>query len=102
MAGNSASAVAVAYALVIGLFVIKTLKFDDIPSVLTNSGLTSAVVLLLVGSAMSFKTVVSLSHAPEIMAEWILSLTENPLLLLLLIKLGKLLFLTLKRSKKYL
>jgi tripartite ATP-independent transporter DctM subunit len=79
--------VAVAYALVIGLFVIKTLKFDDIPSVLTNSGLTSAVVLLLVGSAMSFKTVVSLSHAPEIMAEWILSLTENPLLLLLLINL---------------
>ena len=84
---TEASAVAVAYALVIGLFVIKTLKFDDIPSVLTNSGLTSAVVLLLVGSAMSFKTVVSLSHAPEIMAEWILSLTENPLLLLLLINL---------------
>jgi tripartite ATP-independent transporter DctM subunit len=84
---TEASAVAVAYALFIGLFVIQTLKFNEIPSVLTNSGLTSAVVLLLVGSAMSFKTVVSLSHAPEIMAEWILSLTENPLLLLLLINL---------------
>ena len=74
---TEASVVAVAYALFIGLFVIRTLKFNEIPSVLTTSGLTSAVVLLLVGSAMSFKTVVSLSHAPEIMAEWILSLTEN-------------------------
>jgi tripartite ATP-independent transporter DctM subunit len=84
---TEASAVAVAYALFIGLFVIKTLKMNDIPMVLTNSGLTSAVVLLLVGSAMAFKTVVSLSHAPELLAEWILSLTENPLLLLLLINL---------------
>ena len=84
---TEASAVAVAYALFIGLFVIKTLKMNDIPMVLTNSGLTSAVVLLLVGSAMAFKTVVSLSHAPELLAEWILSLTENLLLLLLLINL---------------
>ena len=36
---------------------------------------------------MAFKTVVSLSHAPEILAAWILSLTENPLILLFLINL---------------
>jgi TRAP-type C4-dicarboxylate transport system permease large subunit len=34
---------------------------------------------------MSFKTVVSLSHAPQIMADYILTLPENPLLLLFLI-----------------
>ena len=52
---------------------------------LTRAGLTSAVVLLLVGAAMSFKTVVSLSHAPEQLAAFILTLTDNPLLLLFLI-----------------
>lgn len=84
---TEAAAVAVAYALFIGLFVIKTLKMHELPDVLTRAGLTSAVVLLLVGAAMSFKTVVSLSHAPEQLAAFILALTENPLLLLFLINL---------------
>ncbi|WP_300034502.1 TRAP transporter large permease [uncultured Roseobacter sp.] len=84
---TEAAAVAVAYALFIGLFVMRTLKLSDLPGVLGRSGLTSSVVLLLVGAAMAFKTVVSLSHAPEAMAEFVLSLTSNPLILLLLINL---------------
>ncbi|QDG76162.1 TRAP transporter large permease [Labrenzia sp. PHM005] len=84
---TEAAAVAVAYALVIGLFVLRTLKPHEIPGVLNRAGITSAVVLLLVGAAMAFKTVVSLSHAPEIMADFVLSLTDNPLILLFLINL---------------
>ncbi|MCZ4259679.1 TRAP transporter large permease [Limimaricola sp. G21655-S1] len=84
---TEAAAVAVAYALIIGLFVLRTLKFSELSDVLSKAGITSAVVLLLVGAAMSFKTVVSLSHAPELLAEFILTLTENPLLLLFLINL---------------
>ena len=84
---TEAAAVAVAYALLIGLFVLKTLKVAEIPDILTRAGVTSSVVLLLVGAAMSFKTVVSLSHAPEQLAHFILTLTENPLLLLFLINL---------------
>ncbi|MGA9434983.1 MAG: TRAP transporter large permease [Roseobacter sp.] len=84
---TEAAAVAVAYALFIGLFVMGTLKFSDLPDVLGRAGLTSAVVLLLVGAAMAFKTVVSLSHAPEAMAEFVLALTSNPLILLFLINL---------------
>ncbi|XWN28962.1 MAG: TRAP transporter large permease [Devosia sp.] len=82
---TEAAAVAVAYALVIGLFVLRTLKLVDLPDVLTRAGITSAVVLLLVGAAMAFKTVVSLSHAPEQLAAFILTLSENPLVLLFLI-----------------
>ncbi len=84
---TEAAAVAVAYALIIGVFVLRTLKLSDLPDVLSKAGITSAVVLLLVGAAMSFKTVVSLSHAPELLADFILTLTENPLLLLFLINL---------------
>jgi tripartite ATP-independent transporter DctM subunit len=82
---TEAAAVAVAYALVIGFFVMRTLKLDDIPGILNRAGITSAVVLLLVGAAMAFKTVVSLSHAPEQLAGFILALSENPLILLFLI-----------------
>ena len=84
---TEASAVAASYALIISLFILKSMTIRDLPKVLTEAAMTSSVVLLLVGAAMAFKTVVSLSHAPEILAAWIMSLTENPLILLFLINL---------------
>ena len=84
---TEASAVAAAYALLVSLFILKSMTIRDLPGVLTRAAMTSAVVLLLVGSAMAFKTVVSLSHAPEALAGFILTLSENPLVLLFLINL---------------
>jgi len=84
---TEASAIAVAYALVISFLVLKSLKLSDLPAILTKSALASSTVLLLVGAAVAFKTVVSLSHAPEQLAMLILGLSENPLILLFLINL---------------
>ncbi|MGE4611490.1 MAG: TRAP transporter large permease [Paracoccaceae bacterium] len=82
---TEASSVAVAYALIISFFVLKTMKLKNLPSILIKSALGSSTVLLLVGAAVAFKTVVSLSHAPEQMAAFILGLSDNPLMLLFLI-----------------
>lgn len=84
---TEAAAVAAVYALVISLFVLRTMKVAELPDVLGRAALTSAVVLLLVGAAMSFKTVISLSQTPQMMADWILTLTADPLILLLMINL---------------
>ena len=84
---TEAAAVAVGYAILIGMFVLRTLRLSDLPDVLARAATTSAVVLLLVGAAMAFKTVVSLSHAPETLAAMILSVSDNPLILLFLINL---------------
>jgi len=84
---TEASAVAVAYALFVSLFLLRSMGMKDVPEVLLKAALTSSVVLLLVGAAMAFKTVVSLSHAPEQLAEFILTLSQNPLVLLFLINL---------------
>ncbi|WP_292284723.1 TRAP transporter large permease [Marivita sp.] len=84
---TEAAAVAVGYAIIVGMFILNTLKLSDLPDVFMRAAMTSATVLLLVGAAMAFKTVVSLSHTPEILAEFILGLSENPLILLFLINL---------------
>lgn len=84
---TEASAVAVAYAAFLSLFVMRTMTFKDIPQVFINAAMGSSVVLLLVGAAMAFKTIVGLSHAAEVMADYILSLSDNPLILLFLINL---------------
>jgi len=82
---TEASVIAVAYALLISFFLLRSMKLGDLPAIFMKSALGSSTVLLLVGSAVAFKTVVSLSHAPETMAEFILSLSDNPLMLLFLI-----------------
>jgi tripartite ATP-independent transporter DctM subunit len=84
---TEASAVAVGYAVIVSLFVLREMTWRDLPDVLGRAALISSVVLLLVGAALAFKTVVALSHAPEALAAFILSLSENPLVLLLLINL---------------
>jgi tripartite ATP-independent transporter DctM subunit len=84
---TEAAAVAAGYSFVISIFVLRTLTWRDIPGVLTRAGITSAVVLLLVGAAMAFKTVAALAHTPELLASTLLGITENPLLLLLLVNL---------------
>ncbi|SFL27434.1 TRAP transporter, DctM subunit [Loktanella salsilacus] len=82
---TEASAVAVAYALVISFVVLRSMTLADLWAVLGKSALGTAAVLLLVGAAVAFKTVVSLSYAPEILADFMLSLSSNPLILLFLI-----------------
>lgn len=82
---TEASAVAVAYALVISFFVLRSMSVGDLPAILSRAALATSSVLLLVGAAVAFKTVVSLSYAPQILTDAILGLSENPLVLLFLI-----------------
>ena len=82
---TEASAVAVAYALVVSFLVLRSMKMSDLPSILSRSALGASTVLLLVGAAVAFKTVVSLSHAPEQLASFMLGLSDEPLVLLFII-----------------
>ncbi|EPJ47888.1 MAG: hypothetical protein OFPI_31430 [Osedax symbiont Rs2] len=82
---TEASAIAVAYAMIISIWVLKTIKISELPEIFNRSAKGSAVVLLLVGAAIAFKTVVSLSHTAEQLAQWVLSFSDNPLVLLFLI-----------------
>ncbi|MBF0280824.1 MAG: TRAP transporter large permease [SAR324 cluster bacterium] len=84
---TEASAVAVGYAMVLSLTITKSVKLRDIPEIFTQSAKGSAVVLLLVGSAIAFKSVVSLSHSAEFLASSVLSISDNVLVLLFLINL---------------
>ncbi len=85
MTPTEASAVAVAYALLVSFLVLRSMNLKDLAAVLSRSALATSAVLLLVGAAVAFKTVVSLSYAPQILTDFILSLSRNPLTLLFLI-----------------
>ncbi len=82
---TEAAAVAAGYAIFIGLFVIRSLNLRDLPDIFTRAGITSAIVLLLVGAAMAFKTIAALDRTPQKLADFMLMMTQNPLILLFLV-----------------
>ncbi|MGA1153580.1 MAG: TRAP transporter large permease [bacterium] len=79
---TEASAFAAAYALIISLFVLKTISFKQLPEVFLKSAMTSGAVLLLVGAAVAFSFVITISGIPRTLTEALLDLTENKYLLL--------------------
>lgn len=83
---TEAAAVAAAYALVIS-FANRTMGVKQLPELFYETAKSSAVILFLVGSAVAFSSVISLSGAPQKVAAIMLTLTEDPLLFLLLINL---------------
>jgi TRAP-type transport system large permease protein len=82
---TEAAAVAVGYAFIIGFFVLRTLKLRDIPDLLYETGKTTGVVFLIIGSASILGWVLTMERVPEAVAAGFLSVSENPNVILLLI-----------------
>ena len=79
---TEASAVAAVYALFVSLFVLRTLSWSDLPAVIFRATLTSGGVLLLVGASVAFARMLTLSGAAAGVEEAVLSVSQNPLVLL--------------------
>jgi tripartite ATP-independent transporter DctM subunit len=82
---TEAAAVAVGYAFIIGFFVLRTLKFRDIPDLLYQTGKTTGVVFLIIGSASILGWILTMERVPEAVAAGFLSVSNNPHIILLLI-----------------
>jgi len=84
---TEAAAVAAAYALVVTRFVLRTLSFADMRHVFIATAVQSGVILMLVGAAVTFGWLVTVSGMAERMAALLVGITDDPLLLLLLLNL---------------
>ena len=78
---------AVFYALFLSLFVMRTVKFRDLPGMLYRTGLVSSTILLIIGSASVFGWVATVSGVPQQLGKFLFTLTSDPLMLLLLVNL---------------
>jgi len=82
---TEASVVAVLYAILVGLFIYKELKLKAIPGIILESAITTVSLMILVGFANLFGWILVLEQVPQTIAEGMLHLTSNKLLILLLI-----------------
>lgn len=82
---TEAAAVAVAYALIIGFFVLKSLKLSDLPPMFINTAKITGIVFLIIGTASIVSWVLAINQVPQAIANFLLSTTGNPHIVLLLI-----------------
>ena len=84
---TEAAAVAVAYALIISLFVYKDMKFKEIPGVFIDAAISTATIMVMVGLSKASSYVVVTSGLPQQMLELFSSVTNSKFVILLLLNL---------------
>lgn len=84
---TEAAAVAVGYAIVVGLFVLRSITVKDLPTIFFRSMVTTSTILMVMACANVFSWILGTQQIPQQLAAEISSWTSNPYLLLLLINL---------------
>ncbi|MCX2696480.1 TRAP transporter large permease [Ochrobactrum chromiisoli] len=82
---TEAAAVGVIYGFVVGTFVYKELSLKDLYKIFAGSGLTSASIMLIVGTATIFGRALAIEGVPVMLANTISSMVDQAWLLLLAI-----------------
>jgi len=81
---TEASAVAVLYALILALL-YKEITLKDLPAIILRSVRTTCIVLLLVATSIGMSWIMSYENIPQNVSSGLLSLSDNPLVILLVI-----------------
>lgn len=77
--------VAAVYAFVVGAFVYRELPIRELPTIIIDSAISSAAILVLVGFANVFGWILVSEQIPQTIANAVLSITDNKFLVILII-----------------
>jgi len=83
---TEASAIAVLYTLLLGLW-YKEIKVDHLPKIVLDSVTTTAIVMLLIGASMSMSWIMSFENIPQDLSNALLSFSDNKITILIIINL---------------
>jgi tripartite ATP-independent transporter DctM subunit len=84
---TESSAIAVVYTVFIAAFVYRSLDWPSFILATRNAVKTTAIVMLIIASASAFGWLMAVAEVPLRMSEALLSISENPLVVMLIINL---------------
>ncbi len=82
---TEAAAVSVAYAVLIGAFIFRTLKFRDLGPILGNCAYDSSKLFLIIAGAALISWIFGVENVPRMVEQGFTTLTDNPYILILMI-----------------
>jgi tripartite ATP-independent transporter DctM subunit len=84
---TEAGAIAVFYSMFLSMGVYREVKMSEFPSLLLKSAETTSIVLLLIGASTAMSWLLSFENIPQTFSNFLLALSDNPIIILLLINL---------------
>lgn len=84
---TEAGAVAVFFSVIVGFFVYKELKLEHIPVILMDTVKGTGAVMAIIASAKVFGYYLTLERIPQMITEFLMGMTDSPIILLLVINL---------------
>lgn len=84
---TEASVIAVLYSLLLSVVFYREVKIKEIPSILIKSVETTAIVMLLIGTSSAMSWILSYENIPQAISTALITLSDNPILILLIINL---------------
>ncbi|MFV0362196.1 MAG: TRAP transporter large permease [Suipraeoptans sp.] len=84
---TESAAIAVVYSLIVSVFIYKGLNWKGVWKVLEQCVDTLSIVLILIATSSIFGFCMTTLHVPKLAAEAIIGLTDNPIVLVLLLNL---------------
>jgi C4-dicarboxylate transporter DctM subunit len=75
---------AVAYAFVVGVFVYKEIRWNQLPKIFIDSAITSGIVIFMVGAASSFSWILAYEQVPGRLAQLMLAVSSSPMVFYIL------------------
>jgi C4-dicarboxylate transporter, DctM subunit len=74
---TESAAVAVIYGLIVVFFLDREMKFKDLSYVLLRASMVSGIVLILIGTAILFGSIMTLEQFQTTLANWVLNISPN-------------------------
>ena len=84
---TESSAIAVVYTVIIAVLVYRSLDWSGFVTATRNAVKTTAIVMLIISAASAFGWLMAVAEVPLRMSEALLSISENPLVLMLIVNL---------------
>lgn len=84
---TEAGAVGVAYGIFVGMLLHRELRLRDLPGLFLRSMQTTTMVIFIVASAAAFGWLVALEQLPQTIADALLGVSDNPIVIMLMINL---------------
>ncbi len=84
---TEAAVISVFYALLVSLFIYKSIRLRDIWGIMTESVRTYAPIMFILATSVAFSRVLTLMQVPQAVSGWILAHFTNKIALLLVINL---------------
>lgn len=82
---TEAAAVSVAYAFLLTVVFYREIPLRDLPDICLQTGLTTAVVMFLIGASSAMSWIMTMANIPQTVSSALMGLSDNPYVILLTI-----------------